>query len=682
MSVLNSYMNMGLESDEPEGELQEMLYAKKAEVETAEDLKIQRGTPIPALFNQFFKFIANPSTVSVETFKRMVDTDDTVGSAADFIITCLSAKLGKYQHPVPEISEFVTKTLNNVRSGWQESVKEIFSAAWVGFSVSEKVWQNSNEGFILKDLVTLPPGTILFEVDRVGQLTDDGILQFQRNYNPFLGGPYNVFTNAIYGFDGELRPDPLARQGDLPFPIRTSNQINFLSLRIPKQKCIHYAFNAQGRFGSPYGRSLLRRAYKWWVLKDSVIQMMSIALDRKGTPLTIIFADPNTTLMDPSTYNPNLKPNQQRKMRADQAASEAFKNIHNDSVIVLPGKKGQIFDVDFMPQTPNTADFLSAIEMCNKAIMRALLVPELIYTTGDVGSYSLGQEHANSFDKVLDSIVEGMNMILLEQVVKEIIAYNFPEEMWKKEGLGTFVKRDLTTEERSKMMELFERAVNTGALDVNDLADLNLIRETVGAPRREELLQTSMEQSVEEGMPEDAESDLDPTDKPDTQQEKEQERIADENVALSKQKRSQAASRRHSKKSRLSQGEFVAVGVINGESLLIAQRAELGTWGVFYGPVEDAESPEQAAIRRIFTDANISKAEMKAIGQELGPQGEIIYQYSATLTPGIEANFDFSGKHNIEQKFSDFKWVNPHSPEFKQMGIERPWSNLIEKIFS
>ena len=63
-------------------DLDEMLYARYAEVDSLNDLVDQRGTNIPALYKLvgFIKPIQNPSTVSVETFKRMWDTDETVGS--------------------------------------------------------------------------------------------------------------------------------------------------------------------------------------------------------------------------------------------------------------------------------------------------------------------------------------------------------------------------------------------------------------------------------------------------------------------------------------------------------------------------------------------------------------------------------------------------------------------------
>ena len=317
-------------------EMNDMLYAQGASIESAEDLEKQRGTPIPALFNQFYRFIQNPSSVSVDTYKRMIDTDDTIGSGTDFLTTCLAARIGQYNHKSPEITEFVNTALSQMDGGFNSTLKEILSSTWAGFSMSEKVWQNNELGFVPKKIVTLPPQTIFFETDRTGCITPDGILQYQRSYNGALAGNLFGFNN---GFTLNIQPDINAKLGDLPYPIRTSNTYTYMSIRIPYQKVIHHAFDAQGKFGNPYGRSLLRRAYKWYVLKDAVLKMLAVALDRKGTPLTVVYADPNTTLMHGEGFDPNLAPHLQQKERADQAAKRAFENVHNDSTIILPGKK-------------------------------------------------------------------------------------------------------------------------------------------------------------------------------------------------------------------------------------------------------------------------------------------------------------------------------------------------------
>jgi len=482
---------------EDQDEFEKMLYAQNTEIESFGDLMSQRGTPIPALFSLYYKFIQNPSTVSIETFKRMVDTDDTIGSGVDFLTTCLVARLGRYNHPKEEITEFVNKALDLIEGGSVKAFKEILSATWAGMSVTEKCWGDDPIGFIVKKLVTLPPQTILFETERTGEVTKDGILQYQRNWYPYalspglgyFGGLFASGVTAGGGVAGN-RPDAYSKFGDLPFPIRTANPLTYLSIRIPKQKVIHYSLDTQGNFGNPYGRSMLRRAYKYYVMKDAILQMLAVALDRKGTPATVVWADPNTTLEDPNKNPDGSNRGRQSGLgiRADQAARNVFRNMHNDSVFVLPGKKGEVFDIEVLAHNSNATEFIAALDFCNKSIMRAILVPSLIFTNGDgTGSFALGQEHAKTFDKILDSMLAGFKHTIIQQLVKELIQYNFPRDMWEKDGMGDFVRQELSQEEIDKQMDGFEKAVNLGAMSMNELQDLNTVREAIRLEPREEV---------------------------------------------------------------------------------------------------------------------------------------------------------------------------------------------------
>jgi hypothetical protein len=475
--------------------MEQVLYARHAEIENFNDLLSQRGTPIPAIFNQFYKFIQNPSSVSVETYKRMIDTDDTIGSGVDFLTTALASRIGMYQHPSKEITDWVNNALEKMEGGWFNTIKEILSATWAGFYVGEKVWENSDQGFIIKKLVSLPPQSILFEADRSGSLTRDGILQYQRNYNPGFaqGGVSYLFGFSAFSLSTTKsnKSDPYASLGDFPYPLRVANQYAYMSVRIPKAKCVHYSFDAQGKFGNPYGRSLLRRAYNYYVMKHTILQMMAVALDRKGTPLMLVYSDPHSTVLDSDKFTEGT--NAQGKklgIRADLAAMKAFQNVHNDSVIFLPGKEGQIYSVKNIEQHSNAGDFIQAADFCNKGIMRALLLPSLIFSNGDgTGSFALGQEHAKTFDKICDGILSGVKHCLLDQVIKEMIAYNFEESAWKKDGLGSFSKRQLTQDEIQKEMEVVDKGVSIGAIDMNDINDLNVIREKLGFEPRDEIIQ-------------------------------------------------------------------------------------------------------------------------------------------------------------------------------------------------
>ena len=167
--------------------------------------------------------------------------------------------------------------------------------------------------------------------------------------------------------------------------------------------------------------------------------------------------------------------------RAQLAVRDALKKIHNDSVVIMPGKKGQFVDHEMVTHTSNAQDFIATLNYLDTRIMRALLLPALVMSAGDgSGSYALGQEHAKTFDKILDGINGGFIQVMLRQLIREMIAYNFPKSAWEKDGLGEFGQRELSIEEKKQEMECVETAVNMGAIDINDLEDLNKAREIAG----------------------------------------------------------------------------------------------------------------------------------------------------------------------------------------------------------
>jgi len=491
------------------------LLAKKSEIETqSQNEQIQLGTPIPALYNQFYKFIQNPSTVSVDTFKRMVDTDETVGAGVDFLQICLAARIGPYVHKSKEVTEFVNKALAELEGGFYSNLRNTLEAAWAGFAVQEMVWANTDLGYIAKKMPPLPQSSILFEAERTGELTWDGILQYQRNYYP--GGisygqtPYLGFS---IGAAWPGYPDPWAKYGDMPWPVRTGNTYSYMSVRIPRQKCIHFAFQGPGQNANPYGRSLLRRVYKWWVTKDAYIRMLSVALDRKGTPLTVVFADGNATVQDQSqgVHKGNEgRGNVMKGISAAQAVAKAFANVHNDSVITLPGRKDTVYSLQELGRGSNADDFLAAIDKCNQGILRGLLIPSLVFNNGDgAGSFALGQEHARTWDKILDGMNAGVTDVWLQSYIFQLLMYNFPESAWRQDGVGIFSKQELSQDERDKEMGIIEKAVNTGAIDHTDLSDLNQTRDKLGyAPRTKPIIDER-----DEGVAGEYKDDENPQDK-------------------------------------------------------------------------------------------------------------------------------------------------------------------------
>lgn len=460
------------------------LKSRYDELTRLEQEQVQEGTSTPQLYGSLSRFIANPSTVSVETYKRMLDTDETIGSGIDFLNVAMIARFGDYIHPVPAIQKFVRRALAQMEGSWHENLDEMLSAEWSGFSVTEQVWEFKRDfdgapAFVPKKLVTYPPLTMVFAVNRHGDILPDGIYQYQRFHNTFFNSfMYGVGLGDMDGF----RPDLYASQGDYPYPIRIAADLTYLTVKIPKDKCIHLRSSSTGKFANPYGRSILRRAYKSWVTKDAFLKMWLVAADRKGTPLLVGYAAPNDTVQQEVRGGHDGAPSVQR---SDTAMANTFQKIHNSSFIVLPGRKGETYDVEAIQVQGDMNVFKDGIEYFNRAIMRALLIPPLVMSSGDgAGSYALGQEHAKIFKQVIDGKLKVYKQVILDQFIRKILAYNFPHALWEKHGFGEFAIEEQDVELQEKLSTIFGNLTQNGYMSPEDQEDMDDVREKMNLRKK------------------------------------------------------------------------------------------------------------------------------------------------------------------------------------------------------
>lgn len=448
--------------------------------------QVQESTQVPQLFGSLSRFIANPSTVSVETYKRMVDTDDTIQSAVAFTNLAMIARFGDYSHPSKEVESFIRRAINKMQGSWHEHLDDMFSAEWNGFSITEQVWKHETNfdgfpAFICDKLVTLPPLTMVFAVNRHGEVLPDGIYQYQRFHNTF-------FNSYVYGIrNGDLdgfRPDLFASIGNYPYPIRIAADLTYLTIKIPKDKVIHLTSSMPGRFGNPYGLSFLRSAYKHWVSKDAYLKMRLIALDRKGTPLIVGYANPNDTVLENVQNNTPGMENQIKTQRADWAMANVMKQLHNSSFIVMPGRKEEEYLIEAIQVQGDMNGFKDAIDDSNRGIMRAALIPPLVLGGDGGGSYALGETHDKIFKQVIDGRLKFYKPSIINQLIAKMIRYNFPSSAYERDGFGEFLHEDFDPDVTQKLSAVFRELTEMGYMSPSCQLDMDHVREKIGMDKK------------------------------------------------------------------------------------------------------------------------------------------------------------------------------------------------------
>lgn len=214
--------------------------------------KTDKGRMVDDLFAGLGLTIYNPDDLTLDSYLEMLE-DSAVSSALQVIINSVISRGWQIRGGDPEIKKFLTGMFENVNV--EKAIEQILSGFWVGFSVTEKVFDQHEDGnWYIKKYKILPPESILFKVTPTGEIKriiQNGLMIGLGNKQVvFLPKKVNVFT-----YDGGLSTN----------------------------------------FGNPYGVSALKRAYKDWFCKDWIIRWKQRFLELMAGGLIIA----NAGYLDP-----------------------------------------------------------------------------------------------------------------------------------------------------------------------------------------------------------------------------------------------------------------------------------------------------------------------------------------------------------------------------------------------
>lgn len=208
----------------------------------------------------------NPDDVDIETY-RLMQGDSQISAGLNCMIL---ATIGNgWEFNFKDLNDtdqvdFIRRAYSGInqmpgkRGSLFEVFREVLSALWAGYSVTEKVWkQDQNGKWVISRYKVLPPETIEFKVDKQGRLSkSSAVIQNPNARNPVV------------------------------LPARKVN-----------------VFTINGDFGNPYGTSILKPVHKTWYVKDWLLKFHSMFLENMGSPFWVgktnrDTADMNAALQD------------------------------------------------------------------------------------------------------------------------------------------------------------------------------------------------------------------------------------------------------------------------------------------------------------------------------------------------------------------------------------------------
>lgn len=235
-------------------------------------------------------------------------------------------------------------------------------------------------------------------------------------------------------------------------------------VRIPVDRLVAFVNEREG--ANWVGESLLRAAYKMWLLKDRILRVQALAAERNGLGLPVFTAPPPPDFEDEDKLKAWLEAeidhglNIAKQARAGEAAGAS---IANGAQLAFVGVTGKIPDLD------------KPIRYYDEQIARAVLAHFLNLGT-ETGSWALGSTFANFFTDSLNAVAQHIAEVFNQHVIEDLVDLNWGDE----EPAPRLVPAAIG-EQQQVTAEAIKSLIECGAIEADEALEA-FVREKYGLP--------------------------------------------------------------------------------------------------------------------------------------------------------------------------------------------------------
>jgi len=184
---------------------------------------------------------------------------------------------------------------------------------------------------------------------------------------------------------------------------------------IPVSRLVAYVNDREG--GNWLGQSLLRPAYKNWLLKDRMLRAQALTVERNGLGVPVYTGAPvpeSATGTERDAWEKSEKEAGLKLATGFRAGEAAGASIPHGATLELKGVTGKLPDTD------------QPIRYHDEQIARAVLAHFLNLGT-ETGSWALGSTFANFFTDSLNAVAEHVAEVTQQHVVEDLVDINWGE---------------------------------------------------------------------------------------------------------------------------------------------------------------------------------------------------------------------------------------------------------------
>jgi hypothetical protein len=335
-----------------------------------------------------------------------------------------------------EAAKFLESCMSDMETGWNEFIGEVLTMMVYGWSYHEVVYKI--RGGKSKD-------------KRLYSKYGDGKIGWRklpgRAQRTCYGWEINQDTGDIEALKQQAAPD---------YKMRC----------IPIGKALH--FKIENDYGNPYGRSLLRNAYRPWFFKKRIEEIEGIGIERDLAGLPVLIPPPEVNIWDSDDPEmiklKNLSENLVKTIRRDQTEGVVHPNGW-ELKLLSTGSRRQ-FDTN---QILNRYDQRIAI---------TLLADIVMLGADKVGSFALAEVKKSLLSSSLETLLDGIAETINRQEVPRILELNGFDDL---EEPPQIISDEVETPDLEQLSKILT-AMNGVGMKVNDPELEDFLRKIASMP--------------------------------------------------------------------------------------------------------------------------------------------------------------------------------------------------------
>lgn len=234
-------------------------------------------------------------------------------------------------------------------------------------------------------------------------------------------------------------------------------------VKIPVDRLVAFVHEREG--ANWVGESILRAAYKMWILKDRVLRIQALTAERNGLglPVFTVGTPPEGTFEEVAKWLQDEIDRGLKIVKEARAGDAAGVSLANGSSFDFKGVQGKLPDTD------------SPIRYYDEQIARGVLAHFLNLGT-ETGSWALGSTFADFFTDSLNAIAQDVATVFQQHVIEDLVDLNWgPNEPAPRLVPATIGESQPVTAEAIRAL------IDCGALEADEPLEAWL-RERIGAP--------------------------------------------------------------------------------------------------------------------------------------------------------------------------------------------------------